>query len=100
MLLPQVKSTEIDSCMRHASPRDQTVREGEPDLQILQPHVGPIDRLQRRRLVIPEPDVAVRETRIGSVGAIFVPGLAIVEQRRLSPPITPRHAEVTSRSEE
>src|SRR5439155_21975687 len=61
VLLPQVKTTEIDSRVRHASPRDQTLREGEPDLQILQPHVRPIDRLQRRRLVIPEPDVAVRE---------------------------------------
>src|SRR6266581_2718369 len=95
VLLPQVKPTEIDSRVRHASPRDQTLREGEPDLQILQPHVGPIDRLQRRRLVIPESDVAVRETRIGRVGAIFIPRLAIVEQRRLSPPVTPGHPVVT-----
>src|SRR6266446_1479418 len=95
VLLPQVKPTEIDSRSRHASPRDQTLREGEPDLQILQAHVGPIDRLQRRWLVIPESDVAVRETRIGSVGAIFIPRLAIVEQRRLSPPVTPGHAVVT-----
>src|SRR5205809_1090972 len=95
VLLPQVKPAEIHSRPRHASPRDQTLREGEPDLQILQPQVSRIDRLQRRRLVIPESDVAVRETRIGSVGAILIPRLAIVEQRRLSPPVTPRHAVVT-----
>src|SRR5437867_2600514 len=95
VLLPEIEPAEIHSGVRHPRPGDETLREGEPDLQILQPQVGRIDRLQRRRLVIPESDVAVRETRIGSVGAIFVPGLPVVEQRRLSPPITPGHAVVT-----
>src|SRR2546430_12963470 len=94
VLLPEIEPAEIHSSARHASQRDQTLREREPDLQILQPQVGRIDRLKCRRLIIPEPDVAVRQPRIGCVGAIFVPGLPVVEQRGLSPPVTPRHAVV------
>src|SRR6266576_4325441 len=94
VLLPEIEPAEIHSGARHPGPGDKTLREGEPDLQILQPQVRRIDRLQCRRLIIPEPDVAMREAWIGRVGAIFVPGLVIVEQRRLSPPVTPRHAVV------
>src|SRR5207249_1305561 len=72
-----------------------SLRAAAPDPQSPPPQVSRVDRLQRRRLVVTESDVAVRETRIGSVGAIFIPRLAIVEQRRLSPPVTPRHAVVT-----
>src|SRR6266480_473732 len=95
VLLPEIEPAEIHSGVRHPRPGDETLREGEPDLQILQPQVSRIDRLQRRCLIIPESDVTVRETRIGSVGAIFIPRLAIVEQRRLSPPVTPGHAVIT-----
>src|SRR5438034_10056234 len=95
VLLPGIEPAEVHSGARHASPRNQTLREGIPDLQVFQTQIGRVDLLQGRRLIIPEPDVAVRQPRIGCVGAIFVPGLPVVEQRGLSPPVTPRHALVT-----
>src|SRR5436309_15783628 len=96
VLLPEIEPAEIHSGVRHPRPGDETLREGEPDLQILQPQVGRIDRLQRRRLVIPESDLAVRETRIGSVGEILGNGLPVVAQWRLTTTITPWKSVVTT----
>src|SRR5213596_1533741 len=94
VLLPEIEPAEIHSGVRHPGLRNQTLREREPDLQVLQPQIGRVDLLQRRRLIVPEPDVAVRQPRIRRVGTILIPGLAVVEERRLPPPITPGHAVV------
>ena len=45
VLFPEVKPTEVDSRSGHPGPRDQTLWEGKPDLEVLQPQVGRIDLL-------------------------------------------------------
>src|SRR5256886_10845283 len=86
---PEIESTEVNSCAGQSRPPCDRFRERIPDLQVLQSQVGGTERRQCRRLIIPEPDAAVTETRIWRVGAIFIPGVAVIEQRRVSPPGAP-----------
>src|SRR5207249_5581698 len=53
VLLPEIEPAEIHSGVRHPGPSDETLRQRVPDLQVLQPQIGRVDLLQRRRLIVP-----------------------------------------------
>src|SRR5437763_16136259 len=86
---PEVESTEVNSCAGQSRPPGECVREGIPDLQVLQSQVGRTERGQCRRLIIPVSDAAVTVARIRSIGAIFVPGIAVIDKRGVSHKDTP-----------